>query len=145
MAGLDARKRQAVGLGIIGLILIVLGLKYLPAFLQAAGQQSDMSGKPVLLFFSVDEPCECMVEITQQAEHQMASWPVEHRDGIEVMRIDMDQRKDLEARYKVFRAPCLVLVDAHGEVVWRQDYPLIEAGPFKLEELETAIADLGLK
>jgi hypothetical protein len=140
---MEARKRQAVALGLVGLILIVLGLKYMPAFLQAASQQTDMSGKPVLLFFNVDEPCECMVELTQQAELQMASWPVEQQGGIAVLRIAMDQRKDLEAKYQVFRAPCLVLVDAQDQVVWRQDYPLIEGGPFRLEELEAAIAELG--
>lgn len=145
MHGMNAQKRKAAVLGLVGLILIVLGLKYLPAFLQAAGQQSEMSGKPVLLFFSVDEPCECMVEITQQAELQMANWPVKQQGNISVLRIAMEQRRDLEAKYKVFRAPCLVLVDAQDQVVWRQDYPLIEGGPLKLEELETAIAELGLK
>ena len=143
MTGMDARKRRAVVLGLIGLILIVIGIKYIPASLQAAGQQSNMSGKPVLLFFSVDEPCDCMVELTQRAELQMSNWPNDQRDGIQVMRIAMDQRKDLEAKYKVFRAPCLVLVDARDQVVWRQDYPLIEGGPFRLEELEAAIAELG--
>jgi hypothetical protein len=140
---MDAQKRKAAELGLVGLVLIVLGIKFLPVFLQAADQQSNMRGKPILLFFSVDEPCECMVEITLQAEHQMASWPVEQRNGIQVVRIPIDQRKDLEAKYKVFRAPCLVLIDAQDQVVWRQDYPLIEGGPFKLKELEAAIAELG--
>ena len=43
------------------------------------------------------------------------------------MRIAMEQRKDLEMKYGVFRAPCLVLVDAQDQVAWRQDYPIIEA------------------
>ena len=53
--------------------------------------------------------------------------------------IPMELRKDLEVKYRVFRAPCLILVDAQDQVIWRQDYPLIEEGPFKLEELEAAI------
>lgn len=139
---MNARKRIAAGLGLVGLILIVLGIKFMPGFLQTANQQAGMGNKPVVLFFNVDDPCECMVELTQQAELQIANWPVEQRGGISVVRIPMDQRTDLEAKYKVFRAPCLVLVDAQDEVLWRQDYPLIENGPFKLNELEAAIAEL---
>jgi cytochrome c-type biogenesis protein len=37
------------------------------------------------------------------------------------------------------------LVDAQDQVAWRQDYPLIEGGPFELKELETAIAEMGVK
>jgi hypothetical protein len=136
---MDIQKRKAILIGMIGLILIVLGIKYMPIFLEAAEQQSEISDRPVVLFFNVDEPCECMVELTQRAELQMANWTAEKRDAIPVLRIAMDQRKDLEAKYQVFRAPCLVLVDAKDRVVWRQDYPLIEGGPFKLEELEAAI------
>ena len=55
----------------------------------------------------------------------------------------MRQRLDLEAKYKVFRAPCLVLINSKDQVAWRQDYPLIEGEPFKLEELEAAITGLG--
>jgi hypothetical protein len=139
---MDAQKRKALGLGLIGLILIVLGIKYMPFLLAFAGQQSSMNDKPVILFFSVDKPCECMVELTQHAEQQIANWPVERRGGIPVMRIAMEQRKDLEMKYGVFRAPCLVLVDDQSQIVWRQDYPMIEGGPFKLEELEAAIAEL---
>jgi hypothetical protein len=139
---MNARKRIAAGMGLVGLILIVLGIKYMPGFLQAGNQQAGMGNRPVVLFFSVDDPCECMVELTQQAELQIANWSVEQRGGLSVVRIPMDQRTDLEAKYKVFRAPCLVLVDAQDEVLWRQDYPLIENGPFKLNELEAAIAEL---
>jgi hypothetical protein len=136
---MDVQKRKATLIGMIGLILIVLGIKYMPLFLVAAEQQSEIGDRPVVLFFNVDEPCECMVELTQQAELQMANWMAEKHSAISVLRIPMDQRKDLEAKYKVFRAPCLILVDAQDQVIWRQDYPLIEGGPFKLEELEAAI------
>jgi hypothetical protein len=139
---MDAQKRKAIWMSLIGLILIMLGIKYLPFLLAFAGQQSSMNDQPVILFFNVDEPCECMVELTQRAEQQMANWPVERQGGIPVMRIAMEQRKDLELRYSVFRAPCLVLVDAHNQIVWRQDYPMIEGGPFKLEELEAVITEL---
>lgn len=139
---IDARKRTAVLLGLAGLVLIVLGIKAMPAWLAAADQAPDLSDKPALLFFNEDEPCECMLELAQSADRQMADWQDGRQEDIQMMRIGMEQRKDLEAKYKVFRAPCLVLVDQNDAVAWRQDYPLIKGGPFKLDELETAIATL---
>jgi hypothetical protein len=142
---MNAKKRKAILLGVLGLALILVGIKYIPVFLAAAGQQTEIMDKPVILFFNVDEPCECMVELTQRAEQQMANWPVERRGGIPVVRIPYDQLEGLQAKYSVFRAPCLVLVDEQDQVAWRQDYPLIEGGPFELEELEATIAELGRK
>ena len=142
---MDEQKRKAIFLGVLGLILIVISLKYLPVLLSFASQQAEITDKPVILFFNEDEPCECMVELTERAEQQMASWPLEQRGGIPVVRIGMRQRQDLEAKYKVFRAPCLVLVNAQDQIAWRQDYPLIEGGPFELEELEATIAEIESK
>ncbi len=142
---INAQKQNAIWLGFLGLVLVVVGIKYMPLFLAVNSQRSYIDDKPVILFFNVDEPCECIVELTQQAEQQMTEWPVERRAGIPVLRIAMETRKDLEAQYQVFRAPCLVLLDSNGQIAWRQDYPLIEGGPFKLAELEAAIAELGPK
>lgn len=136
---MNTHKRKALLLGFGGLVLIVIGIKYLPVFLAMADQEANIGDKPVILFFNLDEPCECMVELTQQAEKQITNWPVERRGGIPVVRIGMDQRPDLEVKYKIFRAPSLVLVNDQDQVGWRQDYPLVEGGPFKLEELEAAI------
>lgn len=126
-------------MGVLGLILIVIGIKYLPVFLAVANPPAGLDERPAILFFTEDDPCECMVEIVAQADEQMAGWSAGHPNSPPIVRIDMEQRLDLEAKYKVFRAPCLVLVDAQDQVVWRQDYPLIEGGPFKLDELDAAI------
>lgn len=142
---MEADKRYAIVLGLVGLILITLGIKLLPAWWAAVNPPADLSVRSVVLFFNVDEPCDCMVELAQSADLQMAGWQDRYSGNIQVMRIGMQERQDLEAKYKVFRAPCLVLVDANGEVAWRQDYPLIEAGPFKLDELEQAITGLRTK
>ncbi len=142
---MSTQKRKAILLGILGLVLIIIGIKYLPYFLAVASQQSEIIDKPVILFFSVDEPCECMVDLTEGAETQMANWPVEQRGGIPVVRIAINIRDDLQVKYMVFRAPSLVLINDQDQVAWRQDYPLIEGGPFDLEELEAAIAELGTK
>lgn len=134
------RKRSLIWMGFIGLLLVVLGAKYLPLTLAIISQQTAVIEKPVILYFYEADPCECMLELTGQAEEQMANWPPENRGNIPVVRIPIDQRPDLEAKYKVFRAPCLVLVDSQDQIAWRQDYPLIAGGPFKLDELEALIA-----
>jgi hypothetical protein len=144
---MSAHKQKAILLGLIGLVLIVLGVKYMPVFaMAAAGQQrpAGISDGPVLLFFNLDDPCECMVEMTQSAEQQMADWPEERRGGIAVMRLPMGQRKDIEAIYEVSLSPALVLIDAQGQVALRL-YPMNEGEPFALEEMEAAIAELGTK
>lgn len=170
---MESQKHKLIGLGILALIVIVLGLKFVPVvvvnlsrpyedtavLLQLARTQiaqrptdaapitavplPDLSGKPFLLFFYLDKPCECMKEITQKAERQMAAWPVERQGGVTVLRLGMETYTDLETKYQVVRSPGLVLLDSRGKIVWRQDYPLIEGGPFKLDELEAAIAALG--
>lgn len=139
---MDPRKRKAIWLGLLGVILIVLSIKFALTIMTAASLPFDLENKPTVLFFSLDKPCECMVELTQRAEAQLANWPEEQRGGVQQVRISFDQRRDLQAKYKVIRLPCLILVDAQNQVIWRQDYPLIEGGPFDLEELEAAIADL---
>lgn len=139
---MDEHKRKAVFLGVLGLILIVTSIKFMLPVLSLASQATEDADPPFILFFNEDEPCECMVELTQRAEQQIAGWSLEQRGGIPLVRISMRQRPDLEARYKVFRTPCLVLVDARDQVIWRQDYPLIEGGPFKLEELRTVISEM---
>jgi hypothetical protein len=138
---MNVQQRNSVGIGFLGLVLMLLGIKYLPDVLALASQQQDMGSNSFILFFNVEDPCECMVELTQRAETQIANWPVERHGGLAVLHLAIGERRDLEANYKVFRAPCLVLVGADGKVLWRQDYPLIEGGPFKLEELEAAIAE----
>ena len=140
---MEPQKRKAIWMGLLGLILIVLGIKFAMTIVIAASLPLDLQGKPAVLFFNLDKPCECMVELTQRAETQIANWPEERRDSIQLVRIPFEQRRDLQAKYEVFRVPCLILVDAQNQVIWRQDYPLIESGPFDLEELEAAIADMG--
>jgi hypothetical protein len=140
---MNSQKRKALWLGFVGLLLIVLGVKYLPLFLALTTQQSKMNENAVILFFSLDDPCDCMDELTQRAEEQIANWPIERYAGLSLLRIPMDQRRDLEAKYGVYSAPSLLLVDAEDQVLWRQDNLMILDGPFRLETLEAAIAKMG--
>ena len=139
---MDEKKRKIIGQGILGLILIVISLKYSPFLFNLLDQHNEISDKPAILFFNEVEPCECMLELTEQAEQQVSNWSSEQLHGIPIVHIAFQQRKDLEIKYKVFRVPSLLLIDHQDQIIWRQDYPLIEGGPFKLDELEGVIAAL---
>lgn len=140
---MNSHKRKALWLGFIGLLLIVLGVKYLPVLFTLASHENQMKENAVILFFSLDDPCDCMDELTQRAEEQIANWPVERYAGLSLLRIPLDQRRDLEAKYGVYSAPSLLLVDAEDQVLWRQDNLMILDGPFRLDELEAEIAKMG--
>lgn len=141
---MSKQQQRILWQALFGLILIVISLKYFPLFLAVVNQENQRANGPVILFFNDAEPCECMQELVAQADEQIANWPAESRANIPIVRIGMKQRTDLEVEYKIFRAPCLVLIDQQNQVVWRQDYPLIKDGPFRLPELEAAISNLDL-
>jgi hypothetical protein len=108
----------------------------------------DLDGKPALLFFTLDDSCECMQELLESADIQIKSWPDTTRGGARVHRINIEQRQDLASQYKIFRVPSMILLDAEGEIFHRQDYQSIEDGPLQLEEFEAKIQEIqgfGLK
>jgi hypothetical protein len=136
-------KRKAIALGFLGILVILLGFKFMLQGLPADDPSLELHGEPALLFFNIDEPCECMQKLVESADSQIRRWPEEARAGIPVYRINFEEQPELGGKYKVFRVPCLVLVDGDGQIVHRQDYPVSEVWPLKLEEFEQAISSLG--
>lgn len=141
MDRLTAQQRKIAWQGFLGILLIVLGAKFTASDWQP-GIPLEIDDQPALLYFTLDESCECMQELLETADLQMKDWPETARGGVEVVRIDFEAREDLASQYSIFRLPCLVLVDRAGEIVFRQDYPLVEGGPFNLTEFEEKIRQL---
>ena len=98
----------------------------------------DLDGRPVLLFFNKSRGCECELFVYNNANAQMETWNA----PVRVIRIDMDRRPDLAREYKVIRAPSLVLVNAEGQVVWRQDEGLSDESPQDLNQAERQVEAL---
>jgi hypothetical protein len=142
MDRLTPQHRKAIGLGCLGVLLIVLALKFTLRSAPAERQPLDLAGEPALLFFNINEPCECMQKLVESADAQIRTWPEEARSGIPVYRINFEEQLELGGKYKVFRVPCLVLVDEDGQIIHRQDYPASEGWPLKLEEFEAIISSL---
>lgn len=142
MDRLTPQYRKTIGLGFLGILLIFLGFKFVLEGAPADRQPLELNGEPALLFFNIDEPCECMRKLVESADSQINSWPEEARSGIPVYRVNFEEQAELGSKYKVFRVPCMVLVDGQGQIVHRQDYPVSEGWPLKLEEFEQIIANL---
>lgn len=135
-------RRKAIGYGVIGGILILVGVKIALNSSLFRGSPLKQGNHPVILFFNIGDPCDCIRELVAQAGAQMGEWERRQNGKIQVARLAIGDNLDLEAKYNVFRAPALVLLDVNGQIAWRQDYPLIEGGPFKLQELESALTSL---
>jgi len=60
MDSLTLPQKKAAFQGFLGLLLIVLGVKYTPKLFTVDRQPFSLNDEPVLLFFNVDDSCECM-------------------------------------------------------------------------------------
>jgi hypothetical protein len=135
------RQKQAILLGVIGLALILFSVKIAARAYSAAQESLDLNGKPALLYIPDDHPCECAKKMIAEADYQIKNWSEPHRMEVQLIRINLGDYPDLEAKYDIFRASTLILLDAHGQVVHRQDYPMIGGKPMDLPEFEAKMED----
>jgi hypothetical protein len=73
--------------------------------------------------------------IIRAAESQLAEW----ESPLPILRADFDQRPDLARQFQIIRAPALVLLDAEGKVIWKQDEGLSDESPLDLRQVEAQI------
>jgi hypothetical protein len=116
-------------------LTLTLGLKAVQLGWFTPRPPLDLDGKPALLFFNKARGCECEILVYNNANAQMDVW----NTPLHVIRIDMDHRPDLVRQYDVIRAPTLVLLDAAGQAVWRQDEGLSDESPLDLNQAERQI------
>lgn len=98
----------------------------------------DLNGKPALIFFTLSKGCDCQMTVVRAAEAQLADWV----SPLPVHRVDFDRHRDLAEKFHVARAPALVLVNAKGQVVWKQDEGLSDESPLDLNQAERQIEAL---
>jgi thioredoxin-related protein len=89
------------------------GIKWLPDF-EAALKTAATSGKPVMANF-VSQYCEFCRDMDQEV------LPTADITGLlkkfDCVRVDADKRDDLVMKYKAFRVPAYLILDAKGEVI----------------------------
>jgi len=80
--------------------------------------------------------------VIANAEAQIAAWDVPGETGLLVLRVDFSRWPDLARQYGVARAPALVLLDAQGQVFWKQDVGLSDEAPLDLEQAKDQVEAL---
>jgi len=100
------------------------------------------NGEPALVFFTLGSGCECQMKVVRNAEAQLASWHIAQNEVIPILQVDFSRRPDLVRQYNVARAPALVLLDAAGEVAWKQDLGLSDEAPLDLLQAKIQVEEL---
>jgi hypothetical protein len=78
----------------------------------------------------------------RNAEAQLSAWSLAEEDSLPILRVDFSRRPDLAQQYGVNRAPALLLLDALGQVVWKQDVGLSDEAPLDLEQANAQLEAL---
>ena len=120
----------------------ILGFKAFRSGMFETRRPLELNGEPALLFFNVSDGCECQMVVSNNANHQIASWSEETRQGVPVFTIDIDRRPDLADEYGIYRVPALVLVDSQGQMMWMQDYTVDDDHPLDLHQFEDEIQSI---
>jgi len=102
----------------------------------------DLSNAPVLLFFNRHKGCECEMVVYTAAENQVANWSDEERQGILIVRVDLDRRPDLGKQFNIIRAPALLLVDTEGNILFGQKDSISDTAPLDLDAFTVAIDEV---
>jgi hypothetical protein len=134
--------RKHVWLLVATAVLGVLGAKGLQLGWFADRPPLELNGEPALLLFNYDRGCECVLVIYQRADAQIAAWPAVARQGVPIHRVNLEKRPDLGKQYGIYRAPTLLLLDADGREVRRQDQVITDELIFDLQRFETEIVTL---
>ena len=136
----DRRRRRQSGLVLFG--AIVLGFVCIKSFHDGWFEPRiplPLNGQPALVFFTLSGGCQCQRSVVQNAEAQIAAWDFPGPKAVPVLRVDFSRRPDLALQYGVVRAPALVLLDAAGEVVWKQDVGLSDEKPLDLAQAQIRV------
>jgi hypothetical protein len=123
-------------------VLGVLGFKAVHQGWFVAQPQLELNSQPALLFFTLSEGCNCQMVIIRRAATQIAFWELPEHLAINIIRIDFSLQPDLARYYDVARAPALVLLDAQGQAVWKQDVGLSDEKPLDLIQAQSQIEGL---
>ena len=139
---LTERKRMRVLLLFGVLVMAVLAIKSFNDGWFEPKMPLELNGQPALIFFILGRGCECQMRVVGAAEAQLATWKLAQNETIPILRVDFSRRPDLVRKYGVARAPALVLLDAAGEVAWKQDLGLNDDAPLDLEQAKDQVEAL---
>ncbi len=103
----------------------------------------ELGGEPAWLFFNTAVDCKCgVMGVYQAADRQIAAWQANEGEHIPLQRIMIEERPDLARKYRVVRAPTLILLDAKGQQIWRQEDVVSDEAPLDLIEAQNQVEAL---
>jgi len=138
-----ADRRRAAALIMFGaLVMAVIAIKSFNDGWFEPRLPLPLDGKTALILFMLGRGCECQISVVHSAEAQLAAWKVPDETDVPVLRVDFSRRPDLVRQYGVARAPALVLLDAQGQVVWKQDVGLSDEAPLDLVLAQSQVESL---
>jgi len=138
-----ADRRRVMALILLGVVVMaMLAIKSFNDGWFEPQTSLELKSQPALVFFTLGRGCECQMLVIRNAETQLAAWPVAMEEQISILRVDFSRRPDLVSQYNVARAPALVLLDAAGEVVWKQDLGLSDEAPLDLIQAQSMVEEL---
>jgi hypothetical protein len=131
--------RKVLWIFFLGTLALTFGLKATQLGWFNSRPPLELEGRPALLFFNKARGCECELFVYNNANAQIDGWNA----PVRVIRIDLDRRPDLAQEYGVIRAPALILLDAEGQVIWKQDESLSDEAPLNLKKVKVQVEALG--
>lgn len=131
-------KRHVLWILFLTVLGLTLGWKAVDEGWFSTRESLPLNGQPALVFFTLSQGCDCQMTVVRAAEAQLAGWD----SPLPLLRVDFDRRRDLAKQFGVARAPSLVLVNAEGQVVWRQDEGLSDESPLDLNQAERQVEAL---
>jgi hypothetical protein len=134
-------KRNSTLIALSLVVLIILLAKASSEGWLRAQPTIELGSAPTLIFFNGDKGCECELLVYRNASEQMAAWNEVDRGGLAVVQVSIHVQGDLKRKYKVIRAPTLLLLDAEGEIILRQDNVVSDEEPLDLASFEAQIKD----
>jgi hypothetical protein len=136
-------RRRIIALMLFGVVVLaVLSIKSFNDGWFEPQTPLKLNGQPALVFFTLGKGCDCQMTVIRNAEAQLVSWSVILDGQIPIFRVDFSRRPDLVRQYDVARAPALVLLDAAGEVAWKQDLGLSDEAPLDLLQAKIQVEEL---
>ena len=141
-SSINQQKRQVLGLLLFILVLTgMLGFKVYDEGWLLPRTPLALPEQPVLLFFNRHKGCECVLLVYRSADKQIQDWPESNRKAIPILRIDLDRRPDLGTQFGIYRVPAMLLLDADGRELYRQEESISDTLPLDLRVFETKILE----
>lgn len=133
--------RLILGVFFLG-FLLVIGLKTVKEGWLVVREPLELNGEPALVLFNRYKGCECELVVYEAADFQIENWSEENRSGVPVYVINLDHRPDLKKQYQILRVPALILLDASGRIVLKQDEGISDEKPLNLPLFEEKIKEV---